>query len=150
MPLGAQYYIILVGQCRFRYIFSRCIYCDNVPPDLFPFSFHLDISVQSIFIVSFCRHSPIYLPAIFIYLHTRMDCDHCRVVAINIRSSDRFISDIVYLLTYTDVYSTNFALRQTEEVQIGVVSCTHDDWFQSQPFRSVLRYDGIENTWLTW
>jgi len=81
MSLGAQYYVILIGQCRFRYIFSRCIYCDDIPRPisvLLPFRYQRTID----FIVSFYGHLPIYLPALFIYSHTRTDCDHCRVVVL--------------------------------------------------------------------
>lgn len=79
--LRAQYYVILIGHCRFRYIFSRCIYCDDVP---WPISVLLPSRYQRTidFIVSFYGHLPIYPPALFIYLHTRTDCDQCCVVVL--------------------------------------------------------------------
>lgn len=79
--LRAQYYVILIGHCRFRYIFSRCIYCDDVP---WPISVLLPSRYQRTidFIVSFYGHLSIYPPALFIYLHTRTDCDQCCVVVL--------------------------------------------------------------------
>lgn len=100
--------------------FFQCIYCDDIlRPISVPFPSRYQCTID--FNVSFSGRLPTYLSAVFVYLHTRTDCDHyCIVVLIYVRAINLFRGCL--FIRVRGIYLANFVLRQTWAVEISVVT----------------------------